>query len=134
MDYLNPGIRIFDLFLIGFFPNRKIFLLSSAIIFILIQWCSLTLYRKKIKNFNQEWNNLLKVVKSIRTMLIDIVFMSLWPTSNKFFIFYVIMLPFFLTNNLFSTLAPKIVYAFLKNRPKNLFSYYLVDGQLTSII
>ena len=44
------------------------------------------------------------------------------------------MLTFFLTNNLFLTLAPKIVYAFLKNRPKNLFSYYLVDGQLTSII
>ena len=29
------------------------------------------------KNFTQEWNNLLKVVKNIRTILIDVVFMSL---------------------------------------------------------
>ena len=46
----------------------------------------------KKKNFTQEWNNLLKVVKNIRTILIDVVFMSLWSTSNKFLIFYVIML------------------------------------------
>ena len=29
------------------------------------------------KNFTQEWNNLLKVVKNIRAILIDVVFMSL---------------------------------------------------------
>ena len=35
-------------------------------------------------------------------------------------------------NNPFLTLAPKIVEAFLKNHPKNLFSNCLVDGLLTS--
>ena len=40
---------------------------------------------------------------------------------------------FFFINNLFSTLAPKIAEAFLKNRPKKLFSNCLVDGLLTSI-
>ena len=40
----------------------------------------------------------------------------------------------FSINNPFLTLAPKIVQAFLKNLPKNLFSNYLVDGLLTSIV
>ena len=39
----------------------------------------------------------------------------------------------FFINNPFLTLAPKIVYAFLKSRPKKLFSNYLVDGLLISI-
>ena len=41
--------------------------------------------------------------------------------------------PFFI-NNPFLTLAPKIVYAFLKKSPKKLFSNCLVDGLLTSIV
>ena len=40
----------------------------------------------------------------------------------------------FFISNPFLTLAPKIVLAFLKNRPKKLFSNCLVDGLLTSII
>ena len=35
--------------------------------------------------------------------------------------------PFFFTDNLFLTLAPKIVSAFQKNGPKKLFSNCLVD-------
>ena len=38
----------------------------------------------------------------------------------------------FLISNPFLTLAPKIVQAFLKNRPEKLFSNCLVDGLLTS--
>ena len=37
-------------------------------------------------------------------------------------------------NNPFLILAPKIVWAFLKNFPKKLFSNCLVDGLLTSIV
>ena len=40
----------------------------------------------------------------------------------------------FLINNPILTLAPKIVSAFLKNRLQKLFSNYLVDGPLTSIV
>ena len=40
----------------------------------------------------------------------------------------------FFINNPFLTLASKIVYTFLKNRPKQLFSNCLVDGQLISIV
>ena len=44
--------------------------------------------------------------------------------------------PFSLSLSLypFLTLAPKIVEAFLKNRPQKLFSNCLVDGLLTSIV
>ena len=42
--------------------------------------------------------------------------------------------PLFFINNPFLTLAPKLVKALLKNRPKKLFSNCLVDGQLTSIV
>ena len=41
--------------------------------------------------------------------------------------------PFFIKNP-FLTLAPKIVKAFLKNRPKKLFSNCLVDGLLTYVV
>ena len=40
----------------------------------------------------------------------------------------------FFINNLFLTLAPKTVQAFLKNRPNKLFSNCLADGLLTSIV
>ena len=40
----------------------------------------------------------------------------------------------FLINNPFLTFAPKTVYAFLKSRPKKLFSNCLVDGLLTAIV
>ena len=40
----------------------------------------------------------------------------------------------FFINNPFLTLAPKIVQAFLKSRPKKLFSTCLVDGLLNSIV
>ena len=46
--------------------------------------------------------------------------------------FCIVITPFFI-NNPFLTLVPKIVLAFLKNRPKKLFSNCLVDGLLTSI-
>ena len=42
--------------------------------------------------------------------------------------------PSFYINNPFLTLAPKIVQAFIKNCPKQLFSNCLVDGLLTSIV
>ena len=41
---------------------------------------------------------------------------------------------FFFIKNSFLTLAPKIVLAFLKNRPKKLFSNCLVDGLLAFIV
>ena len=50
------------------------------------------------------------------------------------FVFYLNVHLFFIINNPFLTLAPKIVQAFLKNCPKKLFSNCLVDGILTSVV
>ena len=63
---------------------------------------------------------------------------SLKELYQKFILFsfclsYLVFI-FFLINNLFLTFAPKIVWAFLKNRPKKLFSNWLVAGLLTSIV
>ena len=54
--------------------------------------------------------------------------------SLKYFAMKTLLHLFFFINNPFLTLAPKLVKALLKNRPKKLFSNCLVDGQLTSIV
>ena len=63
---------------------------------------------------------------------------SLKELYQKFILFSFclsyLVFTFFLINNLFLTFAPKIVWAFLKNRPKKLFSNWLVAGLLTSIV
>ena len=57
------------------------------------------------------------------------VFDFVWKETT-----YKLLIHLFFINNPFLTLAPKIVWAFLKNRPKKLFSNCLVNGLLTSIV
>ena len=53
---------------------------------------------------------------------------------QKIWFWSFLVTPLLYINNPFLTLAPKIVYAFLKSLPKKLFSKCLVDGPLTFIV
>ena len=57
----------------------------------------------------------------------------LWFIAYATMVSCIIVTPFFI-NNPFLTLAPKIVEAFLKNRPQKLFSNCLVGGLSASIV